>query len=62
MLTFCQAKDELLPAGYELPLIRQVSLRILRELYGRTINLKFESLKMSVTEMYQIFVFQVSGR
>ena len=27
---------------------------ILRELYGRIVNLEFESLEMSVTEMYQI--------
>ena len=28
--------------------------RILRELYGRIVNLEFESLEMSATEMYQI--------
>ena len=28
--------------------------RILRELYGRIVNLEFECLKMSITEMYQI--------
>ena len=28
--------------------------RILRELYGRIVNLEFESLEISVTEMYQI--------
>ena len=27
---------------------------ILRELYGRIVNLEFESLGMSVTEMYNI--------
>ena len=28
--------------------------KILRELYGRIVNLEFESLEISVTEMYQI--------